>query len=255
VNYDCYTAKYAAADGARLWEKRYDGPANGNDRGTAIALDGSGNVVVTGHSRNGSPNFDFDYYTAKYRAADGVLLWEKRYNGPANQSDYASAVAVDGGGHVVVTGISFNDSRDGEARDGDIHTLKYAAEDGALLWEERYSPSVRHVDDLNDAPPRVAIRHDGSVVMAGSLFGDSAYDYVTVVYRETIELSASRVGSNQLILSWPANAVGFLLQSTPQLTPPVTWTDVTNAPVLNGTRWTVTNNLSGNAQFYRLRKP
>ena len=26
-----------------------------------------------------------DYYTAKYAAADGALLWEKPYNGPANR--------------------------------------------------------------------------------------------------------------------------------------------------------------------------
>jgi hypothetical protein len=65
----------------------------------------------------------------------------------------------------------------------------------------------------------------------------------------------SRATGNQFILSWPASATGFVLQSTPQLTPPVTWTDVTNAPVSNGERWTVTNSISGGAKFYRLRKP
>src|SRR2546430_11716057 len=47
-------------------------------------------------SQNGAPNYDEDYYTAKYAAADGVLLWEKRYNGPANRVDSATAAAVDG---------------------------------------------------------------------------------------------------------------------------------------------------------------
>src|SRR5438034_962365 len=78
--------------------KRYNGPANGFDRAAAVAVDGSGSVVVTGASWNGT---NADYYTAKYAAADGALLWEKRYNGPANSGDYARAVAVDGSDNVV----------------------------------------------------------------------------------------------------------------------------------------------------------
>ena len=50
-------------------------------------MDGSGNVVVTGASSYG--NGAIDFYTAKYAAADGALLWEKRYNGPANGDDRA----------------------------------------------------------------------------------------------------------------------------------------------------------------------
>jgi alpha-tubulin suppressor-like RCC1 family protein len=66
-------------------------------------------------------------------------------------------------------------------------------------------------------------------------------------------LTAEHSG-NELILSWPANVVSFNLQSASQLTLPIPWVDVTNAPVLLGTRWNLTNTLSTNAQFYRLRK-
>jgi hypothetical protein len=49
----------------------------------AVAVDGSGNVIVTGESRgNGTGP---DYYTAKYAATDGAVLWEKRYDGPASR--------------------------------------------------------------------------------------------------------------------------------------------------------------------------
>jgi hypothetical protein len=60
---------------------------------------------------------------------------------------------------------------------------------------------------------------------------------------------------SERVLSWSTNAVGFTLQSTLQLSPPVTWTDVTDAPVLLGAQWMVTNISSGNALFYRLQKP
>ena len=79
-----------------------------------MAVDSSGNVVVTGYSEGA--------YTAKYAAADGALLWEKRYSG------YARAVAVDSSGNVVLAGSSFGiDSHE------DFYTAKHAAADGALL--------------------------------------------------------------------------------------------------------------------------
>ncbi|MEK7685481.1 MAG: hypothetical protein AAB466_08665, partial [Verrucomicrobiota bacterium] len=79
---DMLTIKYSGADGTVLWQHRYNGPANSDDQAQAVAVDGSGNVVVTGFSNNGAPNQNADFYTAKYAAADGALLWEQRYNGP-----------------------------------------------------------------------------------------------------------------------------------------------------------------------------
>lgn len=45
--------------------------------------------------------------------------------------------------------------------------------------------------------------------------------------------NVNRVG-HELILTWPGAATGFTLESTPDLTPPATWTDVTNVPALLG---------------------
>jgi outer membrane protein assembly factor BamB len=98
---DMLTIKYSGTDGTVLWHKRYNGPANSADSPSALALDTSGNVVVTGYSASFSSG---NYYTAKYAAADGALLWEQR------TSSEAAAVAVDGSGNVVVTGSSNNGS-------------------------------------------------------------------------------------------------------------------------------------------------
>jgi hypothetical protein len=114
----------------------------------------------------------------------------------------------------------------------------------------------------------VALKSDGTVITWGNndygqtnvpagLGGVTAiaaggYDTAALI-GIAIPLTAQRNG-NELILSWPVNAVRFTLQSTPQLIAPTTWTDVTNVAVLLGTQWTVTNTFSGSAQFYRLRK-
>jgi uncharacterized delta-60 repeat protein len=154
-NADYYTAKYAATDGALLWEQRYNGPANGDDNATALALDNAGNVIVTGYSHNGSND---DYYTAKYAAANGTLLWEKRYNGPANGYDYANAVAVDGNGNVIVTGSSTSQSGY-----SDYYTAKYSVADGALLWERRYNGP----GNFDDQARAVAVDNGGNVIVTG----------------------------------------------------------------------------------------
>lgn len=61
LNNDYAAVKYAATDGQQLWVVRYDN--GGEDFGSAIALDGSGNAHVTGTSSNGTNG---DYTTIKY---------------------------------------------------------------------------------------------------------------------------------------------------------------------------------------------
>ena len=96
----CSAAAFAQP-GTAVWTNRYNGPGNYDDYGNSIAVDGSGNVFVTG----GSYGSDIlgDYATIKYSSA-GVPLWTNRYDGPGNGDDSASAVAVDSSGNVFVTG-------------------------------------------------------------------------------------------------------------------------------------------------------
>lgn len=168
TRHDYYTAKYAAADGAILWERRYNGPGNGRDLAQAVVIDASNNVVVTGASFGGTN--DMDYYTAKYASVDGALLWEQRYDGPSGGEDKAQAVALDAGGNVVVAGFSRS-----SGWDHDAHTIKYAATNGAFLWERRYDGPAQR----NDAAQAVAVDGSGNVLVTGystdSLFYQDAY--------------------------------------------------------------------------------
>jgi len=99
------------------WVARYNGPDNSEDRAQDIAVDGSGNVYVTGQSKGSGTGYD--YATIKYNTT-GKLLWAKRYNGPGNSCDWPWAIAVDGSGNVYVTGDSL-----GSGTNYDYATMKY----------------------------------------------------------------------------------------------------------------------------------
>ena len=152
-----YTAKYAGTNGAILWTQR--GPSD--THGTRVVLDGAGNAIVTGGG-----NYNNRFYTAKYAAAGGALLWERSYFGPLGY-DVPIGVAVDPAGNVAVTGYSaYIDLPLGED-DGyflyEIYTAKYAAADGALLWENR-------VNKNGDAIATGVVMDDvGNVVITGGV--------------------------------------------------------------------------------------
>ena len=60
---DYATVKYSST-GAPLWTNRYNGPPNGDDQATAMTIDRSGNIIITGYSMGTGSGYDFA--TIKY---------------------------------------------------------------------------------------------------------------------------------------------------------------------------------------------
>lgn len=168
--------------GKRLWVQRYARqPGDANSEATAIAVDGSGNVYVTGFIQTAA--HDVDYLTLKY-SPSGAQLWERRYNGPGNDVDRARSLAVDAAGNVYVTGDSFGLRGNGKRlSELDFATIKYAP-DGRELWVRRWD-STTHGADMAVA---VSVDAAGDVyVTGGSWNGDrrergTSTDYVTLKY-------------------------------------------------------------------------
>ncbi len=115
--FDYATIKYNL-DGDELWATRYNGPGNKNDLVNSLVVDDSGNIYITGQSEGIGTGAD--YATIKYNS-DGVQQWAERYNGPADDNDNASSVAVDNSGNIYVTGNSTVNKK----YNTDFVTIKY----------------------------------------------------------------------------------------------------------------------------------
>jgi hypothetical protein len=82
--------------------------------------------------------------------------------------------------------------------------------------------------------------------------GWSSYSAQTTFTTGGPLLSGSKQGTN-MVLNWPTNALGFSLQWVTNLSL-VNWSNATPVPVIVSGQYTVTNSMTNNARFYRLKK-
>jgi len=142
------TSNASSLPAAHFWSQWF-GDA-GFDQGTAVAVDASGNVFVTG-GFNGTVNFGRDVLTsagfddiflAKY-ASNGAPQWAKRFGD--TDGDVGYAVGLDAAGNVFVTGII----------NGTVDT------GGSHLWSQRFG------DFGPDFGNALAIDNLGNVIITG----------------------------------------------------------------------------------------
>ena len=166
---DCITIMYNSA-GVQQWIQRYNAADNQMDEGSAIIVDGSGNVYVTGSSVLNASSYD--YVTFKYNSS-GVQQWVQRYSGPGSSFDSPSSIALDGSGNVYVAGYST-----GVGTGYDCLTLKYNSS-GVQQWEQRYNGPGNSTDNINS----IAIDASGNVYIAGFIGGSgTGNDGITIKY-------------------------------------------------------------------------
>lgn len=157
---DITTIRYSS-EGQRVWVSTYNSLNNVEDHATAMKVDATGNVYVTGYSADNDGYFDC--LTIKYDA-DGKLQWAKRYEGSSTPSgEQAFAIALDASSNVYVTGYS----------SGKTITIKYDAE-GNQKW-------VKEKD--GDLGAAIALDPLGNVYVTARYVGPGGtYDIRTISY-------------------------------------------------------------------------
>jgi len=76
--------------------------------------------------------------------------------------------------------------------------------------------------------------------------------WVPVMPVPPLQLVFSNPNQNQISLSWPSNGGSFALQQTYNLSPPVQWTMVGNAPSLMNGYFVGTMPATNRSAFFRL---
>jgi hypothetical protein len=158
------------------WSQIYKDTTQESQRPHAVALDSRGNVFVTGEAEFGQ---GLAFYTAKYDALDGHLIWERMLSGSGTQEFVANDIAVDSAGDCVVTGYR------NVASSIDYCTMKYHGTNGTNFW-----PGARIYNGPNDGQDtavKVVCDTAGNVIVTGysvgnNINGSTGFDFATIKY-------------------------------------------------------------------------
>ncbi|PKN44389.1 MAG: hypothetical protein CVU59_11740 [Deltaproteobacteria bacterium HGW-Deltaproteobacteria-17] len=164
---DCVLIKYNTY-GTRQWTRQWG--STGSETAMSVAVDGSGNVYVTGDTSGAMDGGNLggtDVFLTKYNS-DGTLLWTRQWGSAG--SEYSYGVKTDGTGNVFVSGRT-SGSLDGNASAGsyDAFVTKYNSS-GTRLWTRQWGSSG------SDGATRLDVDASGAVLVtgwvAGSLWGN-----------------------------------------------------------------------------------
>jgi hypothetical protein len=197
-------------DGDHDWERTHNGPGDNSDIFQAVAIDGDGNVVVTGREWTGSDDQN-DLIVRKY-SSGGDVQWTRRFTGPDGYDDGGTRVSVGPQGDILVGGDTdipgswtdvwlrrytphgdtvWTDSFDGGDDDFDsMSGVAFGAEgqtyaafdmrtpDGRQLWIREYDAEGQvawNAEVSEDSPIAMdlAVTPSGDLVVSGSAYDES----------------------------------------------------------------------------------
>ena len=260
---DIFVVKYDPA-GNVLWAKQAGGPDI--DYGYAIAVDSSSNSylsgVFSGTATFGSitlSNTGSTHFIAKYGGSSGSVLWAQVISGGTD--DGSGAVAVDAVGNAYFTGwfsgtATFGNTNLTSFGKDDVFVAKFDTT-GHQLWVKQAGGTDY------DRGYGISVDTFGNAYVAGLFTNVCSFDnfilassggFDSVVAKlDGPRLSITHV-AGQVVVTWPTNAAGLVLQATTNLATPGGWVAATNVIVV-GDQNTATNSIGAQARFYRLKNP
>lgn len=148
------------------------------DYGRSVAIQQDGKIIVVGESRNSSYN---DFAVVRYNtdgsldnsfSSDGIIITQI---GSAN--DYATSVAIQENGKIVVAGYSYN------GVDNDFALIRYNT-DGSI--DSTFGSDgivITQIGSGDDRAFSVAIQHNGKMVVTGYSYNGSNTDFALARYK------------------------------------------------------------------------
>ncbi len=162
-SWDAFVRKLSPA-GAELWTRQFGSP--GSDGALAVAVDGSGNVIVAGRTYGGLPgqtNAGYDDAFVRKLSPAGAELWTRQFGSPA--PDWALAVAVDGSGNIIVAGETYG-PLPGQTRAGSADAfVRKLSPEGAEIWTGQFGSAA------SDRVWGVAVDGSGNIILMGATDG------------------------------------------------------------------------------------
>jgi uncharacterized repeat protein (TIGR03803 family) len=255
--------------GSTLYGTAHSGGASGNGTVFAINTDGSG--FKTLHSFLGTNDGGAPF--------SGLVLSSNRLFGATLQGGASSqgtlfAVNTDGSGFKVLH--TFSGATDGANPAADLilsgNTLYGTTSfggtfnNGTVFRLHTDGTGFTNLYDFTATSGSAATNNDGAnpygrlalaggnlygTTKAGGSFGQGTVFSISFGSLSPPSLALTLSGTN-VILTWPALAFTFRLESTTNLAMPASWTAVSPPPVLVNNLNTVTNPVTGTQQFYRL---
>lgn len=198
---DIFIAKYSAG-GTLLWVRKAGGTLL--DTATALVVDGSGNVYVTG-SFSGTATFEStnilssgssDVFIAKYNSA-GTLQWVQK--GGGSSIDVANSIAIDNSGDLYITGNFYGTSNFG---------TNITSAGSADLFIAKCNASGSFVS---------AIKGGGTSDDSGSAIAyDGGWIYVAGYFSGTADFSGNvtSVGGTDIVLLKYSPILGYVRKAT-----------------------------------------
>lgn len=161
------------------WTKFYNGSGNGADNFYDVKISRSGFVYVTGESHS-LTSFGQDFITVKY-SPQGIVIWERKYNGSNNAGDVAYSLFVDDLENIYVTGKSNSSGGAGF----DCLTIKYDSA-GNIIWSKLYNGTMNN----NDIAYSIYVDQYYYVYVTGNAsMSGNGNDYITIKYKPNGDLS------------------------------------------------------------------
>jgi hypothetical protein len=161
-------AKYSPA-GSLLWVKRYR-PAQYYSIGYYLnmELDNSGNIIIGSTMQKTSSYSSKDFHVVKFNNS-GVFQWSATYNGPADNEDDFSDMALDGTGNVYIQGTTYVSPTNKE-----IACIKFNSATGGQEWVYRAGGTGTNFGD--DKSKSIAVNSLNEIYITGMLFNTTTME-------------------------------------------------------------------------------